>query len=163
MIGIKGIGQVTHAMSSDEERLLASIAVEPTDRLRHAVYADWLDENGRGDEARRQRAWVDAYEHLMPYVRGGTWDYDEKTWARIAAKPVPYAEMMGTIQYWLDGINGKNTYGFGFGSNFAQDELYDSGNRRKFWDAFETITGVRPSMLDKCEISEDDESYHCAC
>lgn len=46
-------------MTSEESALLAAIAAAPTDQLLRGVYADWLDDEGRHDEADAVRATAD--------------------------------------------------------------------------------------------------------
>lgn len=62
---------------TDGERLFGAVLADPEDWDGYRVYADWLEENGRDDEARALR-WM-AAEHKRPYDRvEGKWIWYRK-------------------------------------------------------------------------------------
>lgn len=68
-------------MCDREDALLAAIAAAPTDHLVRGVYADWLDEAGRHDEADAVRATADRVPMDViekPDPRRWAWAYGGK-------------------------------------------------------------------------------------
>ena len=149
-------------MSDEEKAFIASCEANPVDEAPRLVFADWLDEHDRPEDAQRQRQWVAAYRFLMPFVRGGEHDYDEKTYKPIPPKDVPFKEMMKSINYWAESIKRKGLDRYGdticFDSKYAQDELWDKTKRAEFWRCMEIITGLSAS-----DELRNQEGYSCAC
>ena len=48
----------------DQSTFLKAIEAEPMNEGLRGVYADWLDEHDRPEEAARQREWVKAYQYV---------------------------------------------------------------------------------------------------
>jgi uncharacterized protein (TIGR02996 family) len=49
----------------NQEVFLKGIEADPLDEGLRGVYADWLDEHDRPEEAQRQREWVKAFRHVV--------------------------------------------------------------------------------------------------
>lgn len=65
---------------NDEEAFLAAIAAAPEDEAPHKIFADWLDEHDRPEDAAYHRRWtieVAAEEWLKKFAHLVDADYDE--------------------------------------------------------------------------------------
>jgi uncharacterized protein (TIGR02996 family) len=67
-----------YALSSDDEAFHRAIAVDPTDHGPRLVYADWLDDNERHEEAERERlkARIPIYDERKGDHSGRTYPGD---------------------------------------------------------------------------------------
>jgi uncharacterized protein (TIGR02996 family) len=150
------------------------------------VYADWLDEQGEEDEATRQRKYLGALKTLIPYLdeewlyrpenleayidRYRRWNiYTEaELEARRAERiremndlecnvePFSIQQCMARLKHWECMVRDDNE--IFFGDEYPTEELQDPIKRAAFWDAFEILTGIRPSDELKAQ-----SYYRCAC
>lgn len=142
-------------MSSDEQAFLNLIEANPDDRAPRLVYADYLDEHDRPEEANRQRQWHDSREwlkdyavRLSPYETNGLTDW--KTGKTLIGYPAlgrdgAYEAMMERVE--------DDAEVFASGSDLhSLDELRDAD---EFFKHLAIVLGraVNPSEL----------SYSCSC
>lgn len=57
-------------MSPDEQAFLDAIAADPEDQAVRLVFADWLDEAGRPEDAARHREWAALLPEAVAWLRG---------------------------------------------------------------------------------------------
>ena len=125
----------------EERAFLEAIRRDPLDRPTRLVFADWLEEHGRDDEAA-------SYRRLREDVLRAD------LWMRRFALEVrqPYQELidaghaMRSGEVWC------------FGSTKAQDELLDEPTRREFWENWSLLTSeeVSPETVEET-------NFRCAC
>ena len=140
-------------MSGDERALLAAIEAAPNDEAPHKVYADWLDEHDRPEEAdwhrrwtakgaRAARAWFRKFaaEHSDEFGDGGS-GYT--------------AEDM--IQYGRDYIR-DGSYHVQYGMSLMEF-MEDDANRREFWRNWALATGTYVPE----ETAETGYVFSCTC
>lgn len=158
-------------MTSDEASLLAAIDAAPLDEGLRGVYADFLDEQDRPEEATRQRKFVAAYHTICEFTRDYTegWEYDADGEQIPGSLKYDFGKVMREVAHWRESIekNGqtyRTRWGFDmthelcFSTDHAQDALNDPDTRRRFWEAFEVLTGYRPP-----DDIRHQEWYRCAC
>ena len=140
-------------MSGDERALLAAIEAAPNDEAPHKVYADWLDEHDRPEEADWHRAWTPkearaartwfrkfAAEHSDEFGDGGP----------------PYtADDM--IQFGRDYLR-DGSYHVQYGMSL-QEFMFVDGNRRTFWRNWALATGT----FVPDETAETGYVFSCTC
>ncbi len=155
-------------MTAEESAFVAAVAAAPEDHGLRCVYADWLDEHDRPEEAARQRGFVAAYhfvcEFTRDYVEG--WEYDEDDERIPNSLKYDFGKVMREVGRWREGIEGSGQTSRGyraarelcFSTDHAQEALHDPGTRRRFWEAFEVLTGYDPPADVK-----NQEWYRCAC
>ena len=124
---------------SDEQAFRAAIAASPDDIGLRRVFADWLDENDRPEEAAYQRRWTPEVGNAESWLA-----------AFAVEAGLTYEEVvMAARRYWLTG----NDYGTGmnfepgnvlaFGeSNRKPDYDFDGGvYLSKFWECVGLVYG----------------------
>lgn len=136
-----------------------SLDANPLDHNQRCIYADWLDEQGREDEADRQRKYVDAFNFLADFSRAyyDSWEHDDDGERIPGTQTVNYKEILAEIEYWAE--TGTSDNGPSFGTTSAQSELHNNKDtREEFWQCVFIVTGIMASD----EVKEQDW-YHCAC
>jgi uncharacterized protein (TIGR02996 family) len=124
-------------MSSDERALLAAIAAAPDDEAPHKVFADWLDEHDRPEEAdwhrlwttkaaRKARKWFESFaaEHSAEILDEG-------------GQPYTAADMIGFGEDYLRAGKYHVQYGMSL-----QEFMYVDANRQRFWRHWALATGT---------------------
>ena len=160
--------KTTPEVSAEERSLLDPINENPLDDGRRKVYADWLDEHDRPEEADEQRRWVtekgEAYTFLREFTRSARdgYDYDQDGERIPGTLKYDHTKVMAEIEYWAAAAKNDFSGYYGnelcFSTTHAQDALSDEETKRKFWDAVHTLTGVNaPADL------RGQEWYRCAC
>jgi uncharacterized protein (TIGR02996 family) len=126
-------------MTADEKAFLNAIAAAPDDEAPRLVYADWLDERDRGEEATRQRRFLASDRWLREFaikhhVYGGIEDWETKEEIAKEHIEIYYLEFLEFLKGHLKG--GERSFGFDipYGFDAYSDEL---------WDHFEVVTGLK--------------------
>jgi uncharacterized protein (TIGR02996 family) len=117
------------AMSSDEEAFLLAVQQAPEDDAPRLVFADWLDERGREDEADRYRRWRESKQWLEDFANSYSWA-SGPSW-----ESVDYATLMAVARSHCEG-DGRTQ------SIHTGDRDYDVPS--EFWAHFEVVTGLVP-------------------
>ena len=58
-----------------EQSILQGINDNPGDNVRHNIYADWLDEQGRKDDAEKQRRFAKNQKKIQEVLAHLNWNY----------------------------------------------------------------------------------------
>ncbi len=131
-----------------------AMQADPDNESIHRVYADWLSERGRDDEAEYHRRWTPAVriaeqwfenmggEHFNPY------DLDNE-------KAVSGAEL---IQAGHDYLATGERY-CQYGDQSLMDWMYQEDSRREFWANWAIATGITPPE----GIEQDGHVFKCSC
>jgi len=123
-------------MSGDERDFLAAIEVAPTDEAPHKVYADWLDEHDRPEEADWHRLWTaKAARAARKWFEGFAAQHSHE----LDEGGPPYtADDM--IQYGRDFLR-DGTPHIQYGMSLQEFMAYDA-SRREFWRNWGLATGT---------------------
>lgn len=131
---------------NNREAFLRAIAASPEDELLRLVYADWLEEQGHYEEARRQRHYPDALKFLNTVcaeLNRDLPDYAYITRDRLLefGREVAATERIN-VEVSSDVTSGMIIYGI-------RDRLPD------FWRAWSVVTGLplHPEIEKKCYYS----------
>jgi len=134
---------------ADEESFRRSIQADPEDDATRRVFADWLDERDRSEEAAAQRDWKESVGWLREFVaEDGIGDGDEYEYT--------FAEFLDYIKEQVKGGATQINFGPAEGIMYTLEE--DDQARRDFWRHFGVATGF--------VVPEDDQgkhTYSCAC
>ncbi len=124
-------------MSKEKQAFLDILKEDRYDSTTRLVFADWLEERGFDDEALEQRRmstqeWVEADKWMYEFVEtiGGD-DYELGS--------ITYGDVMRAAQDSLDSKDDDRLVQVG--SEYARDEMSNPGIRKRFWEAWRTITG----------------------
>lgn len=123
-----------------------ALGADPYDTVTRSVYADWLEEQGRDDEAAEQRRragkeWRDAREWLTDFAKeGGEDGYGEK------AMPITLDDLIEA------GHNGFTQVG----SSDLQG-MMRGDTRGEFWKHWSAYTGA------SADGREDTNPFSCTC
>ncbi len=82
-------------MSDGEEGFLLALALNEDDQITRGVYADWLDDHERYEDAARQRAWPEAKAWLVAFAEGhydGYGEGGEFTYDKLVQALTEFAE-----------------------------------------------------------------------
>ena len=109
----------------DEQAFLAAIEANPEDDAIRGIFADWLDEHDRPEDANRQRKWKSSDRWLR--------DYAEQTWC-------DYGEMMAVAATHCGDGRGDYLCDGGIWEGVRTDP--------EFWTHYEVITGRKPPERD---------------
>jgi len=133
---------------------------EPLHHINRCVYADWLDEQGRHNEADRQRKYVDAFKFLADFTSAYRYsdDTDEDGEPIPGTKKYDYRSIMEEVNYWAEEAKKDDDSSLCFSTNYAQDQLDNRETRQKFWEAVYVVTGVMAT-----DAIKEVEWYQCAC
>ncbi len=133
------------------------LEADPRDLATHRAYADWLEEQGRDDEAALHRAWtLDAYdqanEYMLRQIREViVCDYDkDERW---------YDEDENGLRDLLDDATKYLATGQRTCLNFDCYDMELNGNMEEFWKHYSVLTG-RPVRLDD---GESGWFFRCSC
>ena len=122
--------------------LLKEDRYDSTTRL---VFADWLEEKGKDDEAREQRRmttkeWIDADKWMHEFAEsiGGTClnygkELEEEEW-----KNITYEEVMRAAQASIDTDGSARLVQVG--TETARNMMDEPRAREQFWEAWQVIT-----------------------
>ena len=135
----------------DDERaaFLAAIQADwDNDELR-LVYADWLEEHGEHDEARRQRDWPAVREASKERVREIAEDLGDYHGYR-GHQPMNYDVLMQAAHDYLE----HGDCLIQEGGQSWQDEFPAFSD--EFWEHYEIITG-------RTNADERDSFFRCSC
>lgn len=140
-------------MTYDEEAFLAAIAEKPEDEAPHKVFADWLDEHDRPEEADWHRVWTGADRqrarewlahfasgHFEPYAGDREMDLDD---------------MIEAGREWLR----SGDYRVQQGGESIQDEMYSESGRREWWKNWALATGIFVPE----SVADDGYVFSCTC
>ena len=138
---------------SDETAFLRAIESAPDDEAPHKVYADWLDEHDRPEEADWHRAWTTAAakaarrwfrdfasRHEKSYEDGGT--------------TYTAAEIIEAGRDFLE----RGEYHTQFGMSL-QDYMSSDDDRARFWQNWALATGT----YVPAETAETGYVFSCTC
>ncbi|HKB01074.1 MAG TPA: TIGR02996 domain-containing protein [Gemmataceae bacterium] len=123
-------------MTSDERAFLAAIEAAPADEAPHKVYADWLDEHDRPEEADWHRLWTPKAAHkarkwFEEFAAEHSDDYGEK---------VPAYTADDMIQFGRDYLRDGSTH-MQYGMSL-QEYMFGDAKRRRFWRNWALATGT---------------------
>jgi uncharacterized protein (TIGR02996 family) len=141
-------------MTGDERAFLAAIEAAPTDEAPHKVYADWLDEHDRPEEADWHRLWTPkAARAARKWFQKFAAEHSEEG---LDEGVTPYtAEDM--IQFGRDFLR-DGSYHVQYGMSL-QEFMYDDDNRREFWRNWALATGT----FVPDEAAETGYVFSCTC
>ncbi len=133
---------------SDEAAFLAAIRSARYDIGLRRVFADWLDEAGRHEEADYQRRWTAAVgaaeDWLVAFGR---------------ACDIPYPDVVKAGHDWLrDGTDYVQDWNL-----TASNALCDGGERAAFWRSWEAVTGVPSGVDPAAEGNVMAHPFRCDC
>ncbi len=113
-------------MNPDEQALRAGVKADPLDYHPHGVLADWLDEQGRCDEATWERSWTPKR--------------DAEKWLRDFADKVDcnYEDMISVAESHCKGEGRWGDYLIEGGKWEGQD------TPDEFWKNYTILTGKEP-------------------
>lgn len=128
------------SMHPEEKAFLLARAADPHDMVTCKVFADWLDEHDRPEEADGHRKWTSERQESKDWLRG-------------------FAEDLCMSYEFLMEITRENytkgQYHDGYCLPFdTPDRVYDESEL--FWRHYETVTGQQLS-------GRDDTFFRCAC
>jgi uncharacterized protein (TIGR02996 family) len=140
-------------MTSDERAFLKAIAAAPTDEAPHKVYADWLDEHDRPEEADWHRLWTPkaaraAQKWFQKFAAEHSDDLGE-------GGPPYSAEDM--IQFGRDFLR-SGTPHVQYGMSL-QEFMSADAHRRAFWRNWALATGTYVPE----ETAETGYVFSCTC
>jgi uncharacterized protein (TIGR02996 family) len=127
---------------TDEQAFLAALAAAPDDEAPHKVFADWLDEQGRPEEAAYHRRWTKA-------VR------DAEDWLRVNVH-----EKYGLYAAdWKESVRLIVEDNLCHGSSSLMDDLEDDEHfRADVFENWQTATGKRVRLRDVVN-----KYFRCSC
>ena len=124
-------------MSADERALLAAIDAAPDDEAPHKVFADWLDEHDRPEEADWHRLWTPkAAKAARTWFGSFATEHSEDLEARSGEKYTA-EDMIGFGRDFLTDGRLHTQYGMSL-----QEFMFDDDNRQKFWRNWALATGT---------------------
>ena len=141
-------------MTADEKALLKAIEAAPDDEAPHKVYADWLDEHDRPEEADWHRLWTTkAAKAARKWFQKFAAEHSEEMLE--VGGPAYTAKDM--IQYGRDFLK-DGSYHVQYGMSL-QEFMYDDDNRREFWRNWALATGT----FVPDETAETGYVFSCTC
>jgi uncharacterized protein (TIGR02996 family) len=124
-------------MSHDEKALLAAVAAAPDDEAPHKVYADWLDEHDRPEEADWHRLWPPkAARAARTWFQSFAAEHSEEMEEEFGEKYTA-EDMIGFGRDYLRDGSYHVQYGMSL-----QEFMYDDANRQAFWRNWALATGT---------------------
>jgi uncharacterized protein (TIGR02996 family) len=141
-------------MSRDETAFLAAIAAAPDDEGPHKVYADWLDEHDRPEEADWHRLWTSkaamaARKWFQQFAAEHSEEMEEEFGKKYTARQM--------IQFGRDYLRNKTLH-VQYGMSL-QEFMFDDDNRRTFWQNWALATGT----FVPDDTVEDGYVFSCTC
>lgn len=141
-------------MTADERALLAAIEAAPDDEAPHKVFADWLDEHDRPEEADWHRLWTTkaaraARAWFQSFAAQHSVEYEEEGFPPYTAK-----DMIGFGRDFFRDKSEHVQYGMSL-----QDFMFDDRNRQTFWRNWALATGT----FVPDETVEDGYVFSCTC
>ena len=134
---------------ADEDAFRKRIQADPEDDTLRGVFADWLDERDRHEEATAQRDWRKSVAWLRTFVaQDGIGDGEDDEYS--------FDEFLDWIKEQVK--DGGTEISFGPAEGIMYDLEENDRTRRDFWRHFGIATGFI--------VPEDDQgkhSYSCAC
>lgn len=131
------------------EVMLAALAADPDDLHTRLVYADWLEEQGQGDEADRQRKWPAAKAYLQAIANEHfSWedeDYPVDNYDR--------AEWLYQLVTFLERHDPNVEQFVPFDYPYEFDHVYSD----EMWDHYEVYTGKSSAR------STERPPFRCGC
>lgn len=128
----------------DEQAFLAAIAADRGDLGLRGVFADWLDEHGRHEEADYQRRWDDSVRWAEDWLAEFGHGCD-----------IPYPDLITAGHAWL---RDETDYIQDWNLN-ASNDLCDDERRAEFWRAWRLVTGIDP----KIDVADALRSHPFSC
>lgn len=140
----------------EEEAFLATIAESPLDEAPHGVFADWLDDHDRPEEADWHRAWraADARaarEWFEKFAASHTTEYG------VNEREFTAGEIIGAGINVLGGGWGYLTQ---HGGTDLQDTMYDEWSRKEFLSKLALVTG---RYINVEETQDGFQPFSCSC
>lgn len=135
------INKMKGELPTDPMGFYNTLRQDPYDQVTRLVFADWLNEQGRDDEAEEQRKWTKEKQEA----------FDTMT---------SFSLLMDISQRELlaYGEAASHGEGFCFSDDDAPDIMCDETYKKQFWDAWETIQGVKVNEEYRLV-----NNFHCAC
>lgn len=129
---------------TQEQNFLAALARDDMDELTRNVYADWLDEHDRPEEANRQRKWCESRRWIESFAERFGNDYDD---GRRLVTPMTYDRLMQAATDYAE----SGDYTTQHGATDWQDI-----DMSEFWSHYEVVTGKKVSVTF-------DNPFTCSC
>ena len=118
------------SMHDDEACLLAILQDDEDDTKTRSVYSDWLNEQGRHEEAERQRNWPDAKQWLKNVCSLSTWGPPDGYW-KLSYEHLLQAAKEGLECKYVDCVADMNLC-----DRLREDPV-------TFWMNWSIVTGIR--------------------
>lgn len=144
-------------MPSEQDEFLAAIQQNWTDLELRAIYADWLEEQGKEEDVAYQRGYGKVMEDARQWIAdfskdyvGGPEHYDE-----INHEPVSVDELLETALTWVS-EDGEEAWGehIRMGTNERYAEIPES-IMEEFWHKVYLLTGKKAKNSPRF--------FSCAC
>lgn len=97
-----------YGATEDRAGFEAAIDADPTDSNTHAVYADWLDENGEHDEAAFRRAMGDWHRRLSPELGFPYVPLGQSGVVGVTPDRVRYRWKIAKVHGYPEGVNPRH-------------------------------------------------------
>jgi uncharacterized protein (TIGR02996 family) len=123
-----------------EQEFLLAISANPRDWYARKVYADWLNEQGRDDEAEYHRGWDDAKQDAVEFMTCFAAEVVTEFYDNVT-NPVAVEEVMQAARDYLKDGTSVCLSGDGFR---AEGAFSDDDVREEFWRHF--------GVLEGCEV-----------
>lgn len=159
-------------MGDEETRkaFLRGIEADRSNYDKRIYYAEWLDDQGEHEEAERQRNYEAAEKWLIQFAADcGVTDKNyhnilipapDRYGFTVNPSYVPDEQPIGladVIQAGWDCVNHGRHF-VQMGSEGARDLIHKGDNCRKFWEAWQTVTGHKVS-----EEMYEERVFSCSC
>lgn len=154
-----------------EEAFLKVIRETPRDEVVRKVYADWLDEHDRPEEADFFRKWTLAeYDGAVGFLTNlakeeGSWTDDSDVYRETTFDEIIQWGRESLQTYREAVINGERWPAWGavvftqYGSSGLRDAMFDEGGKN-FWKAWCLVTGV---YMTPAELGAEINPFSCSC
>jgi len=144
-----------------EQVYLQTLQADEDDDATRAMYADWLDEQGRHDEAERQRKWPEAKAWLVELLaahEGQYWEDEDGNMQPSDEWSPDFKEFVETVQDSLENLRAGGHDPWGSFTTYNNNSLADAinSNREQFWRVWSVLTGDPPPP-------EDRDYFRCGC
>ncbi len=157
-------------MDPQEKAFLSRLKDEELDHETRMVYADWLEDHDRPEEADRQRRYVPSRKWLTEFAKeyhvyGQYHNWSEEEAEGVDRDGTPIGEVIEEyykdfLEY-LKGHVGKDRDGNGW---FGFDLPYDfDAYSDEMWSHFEVVTGLKAPDFGEKARTQMPGHFRCSC